>query len=228
MRVPEDWDGLWRGRSACPACGTRLQARDLVPLVSYLVRRGRCRFCAAPIGIYYPAVELASAAIGAACFFLLPSAEAVIAAVLGWWLLALALIDLRCFELPDLLTLPLLAAGLAFAAGAERLSWPVQAPELIDSGLGATVGFLGLHAISVVYRALRRREGLGMGDAKLAGAAGAWLGWQALPLLLLLAALGTLVVAILARVPMRGDTALPLGPGLTAAFFGLYLWLVTG
>ena len=226
--MPEDWQGLWRGRSACPACGRRLPAGDLVPLVSYLVRGARCRFCTAPISIYYPAVELAAAAIGAGCFLLLPLVPALVAAVLGWWLLALALIDLRCFELPDLLTLPLVAAGLAVAAGTGRLGWPLQAPDFVDSGIGALAGFLGLYAIGLAYRALRHREGLGLGDAKLAAAAGAWLGWQGLPMLLLLAALGTLAVAIAMRVPMRGDTALPLGPSLAAAFFALYAWRVAG
>jgi leader peptidase (prepilin peptidase)/N-methyltransferase len=224
LRAPEDWAALARGRSACPACGTRLNAADLVPLLSYLARGGRCRFCAAPISAYYPAVEVAAAIIGAVCFVLLPPAEALLAAVLGWWLLALALIDLRCFLLPDPLTLPLVPAGLALAAS----GWPMQAPDLASSSLGALMGFLGLYGLALLYRAVRHREGLGLGDAKLAAAAGAWLGWQPLPTLLLLAALLTLAAALALRAPMRGDTALPLGPGLAAAFFALYLWPAVG
>ncbi len=224
LRAPEDWAALARGRSACPACGTRLKAADLVPLLSYLARGGRCRFCAAPISAYYPAVELTAAIIGAACFVLLPPAEALLAAMLGWWLLALALIDLRCFLLPDPLTLPLVLAGLALAAS----GWSMQAPDVADSSLGALTGFLGLYGLGLVYRAVRHREGLGLGDAKLAAAAGAWLGWQPLPTLLLLAALVTLAAALALRAPMRGDTALPLGPGLAAAFFALYLWPAVG
>lgn len=184
----------------------------------------RCRFCPARISPYYPLVELAAGAIGAVSLVLLPPAQAVVAAVLGWWLLALALIDLRCLILPDALTLPLVVAGLGLAAAGEQPGW-LPAPALADAAIGASAGFLGLLAVAAAYRALRRREGLGLGDAKLAAAAGAWLGWQALPMLLLLSALGTLAAALALRTPLRADTALPLGPGLAAAFFGLYLWL---
>jgi leader peptidase (prepilin peptidase)/N-methyltransferase len=165
---------------------------------------------------------------GAAAFLWLPPVQALLAALLGWWLLALALVDLRRLLLPDAMTLPLAALGLGLAAGAEFLDMPVRAPALRDATAGAALGGVGLWLVGRAYAALRRRQGLGFGDAKLAGAAGAWLGWQPLPMLLLLAALGTLAVAAAARVPMRADTALPLGPGLAAASFALYLWLVSG
>jgi leader peptidase (prepilin peptidase)/N-methyltransferase len=227
VRAPEDWASLWRGRSACPSCGTHLGPHDLVPLASYAVARGRCRHCGAPIGRYYPAVEVAAGLIGAVPLALLPTAQALVAAVLGWWLLALALIDLRCFRLPDALTLPLLLAGLLVALGSERLDWPLRAPAFLDALAGAAAGAGGLYLVAAAYAALRRREGMGMGDAKLAGVAGAWLGWQPLPLMLLLAATGTLVVVIAGRSEeLRAGTALPLGPGLAAAMFVLYLWLV--
>ena len=227
LRAPEDWASLWRGRSVCPSCGIQLGPRDLVPLASYALGKGRCRHCGAPIGRYYPAVEVAAGLIGAAPLALLPTAQALVAAVLGWWLLALALIDLRCFRLPDALTLPLLLAGLLVALGSERLDWPLRAPAFLDAATGAAAGAGGLYLVAAAYAVLRRREGMGMGDAKLAGVAGAWLGWQPLPLLLLLAATGTLVVALASRAKdLRADTALPLGPGLAAAMFVLYLWLV--
>lgn len=228
LRVPEDWRGLWRGRSACPRCGAALASADLVPVVSYLALRGRCRRCGGRIAPYYPLVEAGAGLAGAVAFLWLPPVQAVLAAVLGWWLLALALVDLRRLLLPDAMTLPLAGLGLGLAAGAELLGWPLRAPAPADAAAGALLGGGGLWLVGRAYAALRRRQGLGFGDAKLAGAAGAWLGWQPLPALLLLAALGTLAAAAVARVPMRADTALPLGPGLAAAFFALYLWLVSG
>jgi leader peptidase (prepilin peptidase)/N-methyltransferase len=201
---------------------------DLVPIASYFWLRGRCRRCAGPIARYYPLVEASAGLAGAVAFLWLPPAQALLAALLGWWLLALALVDLRLLVLPDVMTLPLAALGLGLAAGAELLGWPMRTPTLGDASAGAATGGAGLWLVGRAYAAWRKREGLGFGDAKLAAAAGAWLGWQPLPTLLLLAALGTLAGAATARVPMRADTALPLGPGLAGAFFALYLWLVSG
>lgn len=228
LRAPEDWAGVAFGRSACPRCAVPLKAIDLIPLASFAVLRGRCRRCGGPISRYYPAVEAGAGLIGAACFLLLPPVQAALASLLGWWLLALALVDLRTLVLPDVMTLPLAAAGLAIAAASTAWNWPVRAPEPPDALAGAALGLAGLALTGRVYALVRKREGLGFGDAKLAGAAGAWLGWQPLPMLLLLAALGTLAAALATRAPLRADTALPLGPGLASAFLAIYLWLASG
>lgn len=215
---------MWGGRSRCPACGARLGPLDLVPLLSWLALRGRCRHCGAPIGAWYPLVELAAAAIGAIALAALPAPEAWLAAVLGWWLLALAAIDLLTWLLPDALTLPLVVAGLLVALwGEPALTSPAGA------AIGAAAGYLTLAGIALAYRRLRGREGLGLGDAKLLAAAGAWLGPERLPTTVLAAALLGLAFALLAR---RGElapeTALPFGPALALAFWGGFVLALRG
>lgn len=213
---------MWWGRSQCPACGITLRPADLVPLWSWLRARGRCRHCGARLSPWYPLVELAAIAIGALSVLLLPLPEAWLAAVLGWWLLALALIDLRAWLLPDTLTLPLLAAGLAAAA----LGLPPGTSVASAVG-GAAAGYGTLAGLGHVYRRLRGREGLGLGDAKLLGAAGAWLGLDSLPWVVLAAALLGLVLALAQRQPMRAETAVPFGPALALAFWGVFLLLAS-
>ncbi len=140
--------------------------------------------------------------------------------LLGWSLLALAWIDWHTLRLPDALTLPLMALGLAAA-------WADSSAALASGLVGALAGYAALFGLSVIYRRLRGREGLGQGDAKLLAAGGAWLGWQALPWVVLLAALLGLAVAGLHR--MRGgeltaQTALPFGPPLAAAIWIAWLY----
>ncbi len=162
------------GRSECPDCGTTLGIADLVPLVSWLAARGKCRHCDAPIDRIYPAIELAALAVP-----LWAASETTgwvlwASCVLGWSLLTLAVMDMRSMVLADSLTLPLVAAGLA-------VSWALGTETLYDAAIGAALGFLSFALIGWLYRKLRGREGLGLGDAKLLAAAGAWLTWQALP-----------------------------------------------
>lgn len=190
--------------------------------MSWLASRGRCRQCGARISPAYPLTELGAAGIGAAAALLVsrPVAAGIVALV-GWWLLVLALIDLRTFRLPDALTLPLLVAGLALAA--VRLPPGLILPDPLDALVGAAAGFLVLAGIRWLYARTRGVEGLGLGDAKLAAAAGAWLGWAALPWLLLFAASTALVVALIVHRRLRGDLAVPFGPALALAFWGLLL-----
>lgn len=211
---------MWWGRSRCPACATTLHARDLVPLLSWLLARGRCRHCGARVRAWYPLVELAAAAIGALPFLFLTPGTAAIAAVLGWWLLALALIDLQAWILPDALTLPLLAAGLLAAATGLP-----PGIALASAAVGAFAGYVSLAGLAYAYRHLRGREGLGLGDAKLLAAAGAWLGPESLPWLVLAAALFGLLMALAQRRPLQAETAVPFGPALALAFWGLFCLL---
>lgn len=208
-------------RSRCEACQRVLGPFDMVPLLSYLALRGRCRTCRAPIGGQHLAIEFA--ALGVALWALTVDAEPVglwIDCGLGWTLLTLAWIDWRHFRLPDVLTLPLLSAGLA-------VTW-LEAPyDLTDHAIGAAAGYLGFRVLAWAYRAIRGRDGLGQGDAKLLGAAGAWLGWMALPHVILIAASCGIVVALATAVRrgrLDGAARIPFGPCLCAAIWILRLY----
>lgn len=215
-RLPED-KPIVGSRSACEWCGARLAVRDLVPLLSWLVRRGRCRFCGHPLGWFYPGVELAAMAVAVIAVAIDRGPAVWLDCLLGWWLLALGWIDLRRWTLPDPLNLPLIVVGLTVAA--------VLAPaELTDRAAGAIFGYLALRAVAWVYLHLRGREGLGHGDAKLLAASGAWLGATGLPSVILLAAAAALASAAVARLfgaRMHAQSALPFGP-----FLALATWLV--
>lgn len=206
---------VMRGRSACDGCGRALGPIELVPLVSGLVARGRCRTCAAPIDRVHGRVEALAALVGASAGMLLPVEQALAAAVFGWLLLALGALDARDFWLPDELTLALALGGLA-------TGWLGVAPPLSDRLIGGVSGFAALSAVGAAYQLLRGRAGLGGGDPKLLGAIGLWLGWRLLPAVLLLAALIGLAVAGLRRlrgVEVRLGDAMPLGTLLAIAAY---------
>jgi leader peptidase (prepilin peptidase)/N-methyltransferase len=206
-------------RSRCESCAQVLGIRDLVPIVSYLMLRARCRFCGAPIASFHLAVELAALGVAAVMALVAPNAPTLCCGcVLGWALLALGCIDWRHMILPDALTLPLVLLGLGATA------W-LDPGDVTLHASAAALGYLLFRLIAWGYRCLRGRDGLGQGDAKLMAAAGAWVGIASLSSVLLLGALLTLSAAILAALRHRrglsGTTRLPFGPGLCAA-----LWLV--
>lgn len=206
-----------RGRSRCEHCRTPLGPRDLVPLLGWLLARGRCRHCSAPLGAFYPAVEGAALALAAISVAVDSGGTAWLTWLLGCALLALAWIDLRCWLLPDAITLPLLAAGLAAALA-------LAPDDLPDRAAGAAIGYLALAAAAWFYRRMRGSEGLGRGDAKLFAAAGAWVGASGLPSVLFAAAAAGLLATVgmrLAGHAVRRDTALPFGP-----FLALATWLI--
>lgn len=205
--------GVTQGRSACDGCGRILSPLDLVPILSALVFRGRCRTCGARIDPIHGRMEWACAFIGALALGMMPDIGGIGWALFGWLLLMLAVLDWRHFWLPDAMTLPLAFFGLTIGL------WSTDA-MLADRVIGAVAGYGALLAISTTYRVLRGRDGLGLGDAKLLGALGAWLGWQALPFLLLIAALIGLTVALGARLAGRSVTAttqVPLGACMALA-----------
>ncbi len=199
-------------RSACAACGAMLGPIELVPLVSFAVQRGRCRSCRAAIAWRDPATEAAGAAIGVVAALAIADLRmAGAVAALGWALLLLARLDAEHFWLPSAVTLPLVAAGLGVT------SW-LAPGDLVDHVIGAVVGYLSLTGVAAAYKVLRGRVGLGGGDAKLFAASGAWLGWAALPVVLLAAALSGIVVALLLwRRGITATTRLPFGVFLAAA-----------
>lgn len=214
LRWPEGRSVL--GRSQCDACRQPLMPRDLVPLLSALWTRGRCRRCGAPIDPFHSRVEIASAAIGALALAWMPGAAGWLWALFGWLLLPLALLDARHFWLPDRLNALLAVVGLLFAG--LLLDTP-----LFDRWIGALAGGLVLAAIAWAYRRARGGDGMGGGDPKLVAAIGAWLGWQALPLMLLLASLGGIVWALLTH-KEKGDPPLALRRVPFGLFASIAAW----
>lgn len=223
-RGPVMWglvDGPTRGdlaspSSRCTNCRTPLKAANLIPIVSYLAQRGRCTICQARISSRYPVVEGMGGAIAllsVAVFAWTPAA--VGASIFAFSLVALAFIDAETGYLPDAITLPLASAGIAANAFSLFAS-------LSDALIGAAAGFILFWAIGESYLKVRKREGLGLGDAKLLAAIGAWVGWRPLPIIIFLAALGTLVFIALQRGAGK-DQSIPFGPGLcVAGFCALY------
>jgi len=209
------------GRSACEACSHVLTPTEMVPIASYIRQRGRCAACGAPIPADHLYIELASLAVAIAAAVVVPGGPYLwLSCVLGWWLLALAWIDARSFRLPDVLTLPLIAAGLAEA------TW-LEPAAVTDRAVATAAAFIALWLVARVYRMVRGREGLGLGDVKLMAAAGAWVGIALLPIVMLAGAL--LGLAYGAAQWLRGaklgaTTKLPFGPFLAAAIWAVWLW----
>ena len=218
QRLPAGLPIAWT-RSRCDWCGASLSPRDLVPIITWLATKGRCRYCNRPLGWFYPGIELAALAIALTAVLVDSGPSAWLDCLLGWWLLALAWIDIRSWLLPDALTLPLVVAGLLAAAAFDP-------DQLLDRSLGAAAGYLSLMTIAALYRRWRGREGLGGGDAKLLAAAGAWVGAAALPQVILVAALSALIAAgclRLAGIRLHAQSALPFGPFLAFATWALWL-----
>jgi leader peptidase (prepilin peptidase)/N-methyltransferase len=206
--------------SHCPSCEHTLSWWENLPLLSYLLLRGRCRACRAGISLRYPLVEGLTALLSLVVVLTLgPQWSTVAALGLTWALIALAFIDLEHFLLPDRITLPLLAVGLL-------VNTIGGFTDPLSALIGAVSGYGILWAVYHAYRALTGREGFGYGDFKLLGALGAWLGWQLLPLVILLsagvgAAIG--ITLILLRRHQRSEP-LPFGPFLAGAGWLVLLW----
>jgi leader peptidase (prepilin peptidase) / N-methyltransferase len=219
-RLPREMS-LLRPRSHCPACGATVRWFDNVPVLSYLALGGRCRGCRGPISPRYPLVELLTGALLAACVVRFGVTVAAGAAmVLVLLLVPLAFIDLEHHLLPDVLTLPGIAAGLALSAVGGLAT-------LRDAAIGAAVGAALPYLVIVAYRAIRGVEGMGLGDVKLLAMIGAFLGWRGA---LLTIGLGSCVgavfgIALIATGKGGRDTELPFGVFLSlgavaALFFG--------
>jgi len=212
---------LWLPRSACPQCGHRITALENIPLLSWLWLRGRCSACRAPIGARYPLVELLTALLSAAVAWKWgASVQTAGALLMVWMLIALAFIDLDTTLLPDSLTLPLLWLGLLFNLGGHFSSLP-------DAVVGAMAGYLVLWLVYWLFKLVTGKDGMGYGDFKLLAAIGAWLGWQMLPVTLLLSSVVGATVGIAMIVLVKHDRRVPIpfgpylaGGGLVALFFG--------
>ena len=216
---------LWMPRSSCPGCGAAIAVRHNIPVLGYAMLRGLCARCGTGISLRYPLVEAAGAVLAVLVVWVLgPTWQAAAALPFAWTLLALSVIDLERQQLPDALTLPLLWGGLLLSL--IRIDGVVVFTDASSSVIGAAAGYLVLWAVFHAFRLFTGKEGMGYGDFKLLAALGAWLGWQSLPLIILLSASTGAVVGI-AGVLFLGRSRhvpIPFGPFLAAAGMVTLLW----
>ncbi len=204
---------LSKPRSRCPACGHQIAASENIPVLSYLLLKGKCATCSAPISIRYPLIEISTAALSAlAAWHFGPTLQTLGALFLIWTLIALAAIDFDTQLLPDSMTLPLLWAGLA-------LNMSGTFTDLPSAVIGAMAGYLSLWSVFWLFKLATGKEGMGYGDFKLLAALGAWLGWQMLPTIILLSSVVGATVGISLIVASRHgrNVPIPFGPYLAAA-----------
>jgi leader peptidase (prepilin peptidase)/N-methyltransferase len=210
---------LWTPGSHCPACGHALRAWENIPLLSWMLLRGRCRACKAAISLRYPLVELSTALLSLLTALQLGASIDTLWVLLALWLLiAMAGIDAEHQLLPDLLVYPLLWLGLLRAA---LESGPIPASEAI---LTAASAYLALWLLMHLHQSIRKVQGMGHGDFKLAAALGAWVGLPQLPLMFLLAAITGLLWASSARIVGQRFERIPFGPFLALAGWVVLLW----
>ena len=219
--TPGEPYNLLTPRSACPHCHHAISALENIPVLSYLLLRGKCRGCHAAISLRYPIIEAISGILcGFAAWHFGFGLAAIGAILLIWALLTLTAIDFDTQLLPDDITLPLIWIGLLFNLYGTFTT-------LHDAVLGAIAGYIALWAVYWLFKLATGKEGMGYGDFKLLAALGAWLGWQSLPLIIILSSLVGAVIGITLIVAVkRGrDIPIPFGPylaggGLIALFWG--------
>jgi leader peptidase (prepilin peptidase) / N-methyltransferase len=218
--VPADRFTLSTPRSACPSCTAPITALQNIPVISWLVLRGRCASCKAKISARYPVVELTTGVLSAwVAWHFGFGAPAACALLVTWALIALTGIDIDHQLLPDNITLPLMWAGLLAAVAIGPIAGaavPVSPKEAI---IGAAAGYISLWLIFHAFKLVTGKEGMGYGDFKLFAALGAWLGWKVLPMVIVLSAatgavLGILMIALQGR---DRRAPMPFGPYLAAA-----------
>ena len=206
--------------STCPHCGARIAPWDNVPVVSWLLLRGRCRSCKGTISVRYPLIEALTAVLSVIVVWHFgASPEAAAALVLTWGLITLAVIDLDTQLLPDDITQPLLWLGLV-------LSLFGLFTDSTSAIIGAVSGFMALWLVYHAFRLMTGKEGMGRGDFKLLALFGAWLGWQTLPQIILLAALSGAVIGVGLIAAGRRDASqpMPFGPYLAVAGWIAMMW----
>lgn len=206
--------------SRCPHCGTQIKPYQNIPVISYVLLKGRCAHCQQPIAKRYPLIEALTAIISAVVAWHFGySVQTVFALLLSWSLIALSVIDLDHQLLPDNITLPVLWLGLL-------LSLFDIFTDTHTSLIGAIAGYLSLWAVFHVFKLATGKEGMGYGDFKLLALFGAWLGWQYLPLIILLSSVvGAVVgVGLIVFARHQRNTPMPFGPYLAAAGWIALMW----
>lgn len=204
-------------RSRCPHCGHQITALENIPVVSWLLLRGRCKSCKSPISPRYPLVELATALLSLLVFIELGPHKALYAIPATWALISLTMIDFDTQLLPDALTLPLLWAGLLVNLGGTFV--PLEAAVI-----GAMAGYLVLWSVYWLFKLATGKEGMGFGDFKLLAALGAWLGWTMIPVIVLLSSLVGTVIGLCYLAIRKESAPFAFGPYIAIAGFIALLW----
>jgi leader peptidase (prepilin peptidase)/N-methyltransferase len=200
-------------RSRCPACKHKIRWSDNIPLISYLLLKGKCRHCSQAISTQYFWIELLTGVLFVLCLIRFGISETLIwSTLLTSLLIALAMIDLKTWLLPDSITLPGILLGLACSLFNHFAS-------VVDAVTGAIAGYLILWAIYKIHHRITGREGMGYGDFKLMAMLGAWLGWYSLPIIMLVSSLAGLVIFALMKLAYQFDhrQPIPFGPFLSIA-----------
>jgi len=226
-KLPDGRFDLVVPRSHCPSCGTPIRALQNIPVISYLILGGRCANCKGSISARYPIVELVTAVLAAICAWRFGvGPEALMAVFMTFALVPIFMIDADTQFIPDAIVLPLLWTGLVMSlfhpvSGAETL---FIAPK--DAILGSIAGYLSLWSVYQAFKLLTGKEGMGYGDFKLLAALGAWLGWQALPMIILMSAIvgATVGLTLMALKRHERSVPMPFGPYLAAAGWVTMLW----
>ena len=206
--------------SHCPHCGASIGALENIPVISYLLQLGRCKHCNGPISVRYPLIELLTTLMsGVTAWHFGFGSAALFAVILTWALIAMSFIDIDHQLLPDDITLPLLWLGML-------LSLFALYTDMQSAIIGAVAGYLSLWLVYQIFKLVTGKEGMGYGDFKLFALFGAWLGWQSLPLILLLSSLVGAAVGITLILFRGRDRQLPIpfGPYLAAAGWIAMLW----
>lgn len=206
--------------SHCPHCNAAIQPWQNIPVISYVALRGRCAKCSTAISTRYPIIEVVTGALSAyAAFYFGFTWELLATLFFLWALLTLTMIDVDHQLLPDQITLPLLWLGLLLNTQDLFVS-------LNDAVIGAAAGYLSLWSVYHVFRLVTGKEGMGFGDFKLLAALGAWMGWQMLPVIILLSSLvGAVVGSLLLALQRKGkSTPIPFGPYLAGAGVIAFFW----
>ena len=206
--------------SHCPSCKTAIKPWQNIPILSYVLLKGQCKHCHTAISLRYPLVELLTGLVFAICAWKFGATWTALAAmVFSAYLIAMIFIDADTQLLPDQLTLPLMWGGIVFHLAAYLLQADWGITTLVDSLLGAIVGYLSLWSIFQLFKLVTGKEGMGYGDFKLLAALGAWLGIGVLPIIIIMSALVGLIFAIIMKVAK--NQPMPFGP-----YLAISGWLV--
>jgi len=221
LKTEDEVFNLVLPRSRCPECGHLIGSTENIPIISWLIQKGRCKHCSCKISKRYPFIELLTGILSFTVAYFIPFGWPLLFALLFTWVLvSLTFIDFDTMLLPDQLTLPLLWFGLLININGSFIG-------LTDAVLGAAFGYLSLWSIYWIFKLVTGKEGMGYGDFKLLAALGAWFGWQALPLVILISSLAGAIIGIGLIVVSKDKKSKPMPFGPYLAIAG-WVYLVYG